>query len=343
MPELRKDLITGDWVIIATERAKRPDKFRGQPQAEASVTDTESCPFCAGNEYMTPKEVFSIGASRDSKPDRQGWQVRVVPNKFPALISGLPLHTKKKGIYDTMEGFGIHEVVILTPRHICDISRLPRTGLVSMLEAYRQRIARLKMDEKIKSIIIMHNQGREAGASLDHIHSQLFALPIIPPEIGKEIKGTIAYFNYHKHCALCDILDFEDKEKIRTVWQDKHFAVLQPFASKSPFETWIVPKKHSPYFDEISDEEIKSLAFCLKLILDFFYEDLDNPAFNYFIHTSPTLIDTSKYFHWHLELLPKLTIKAGFEMGTGVNINITTPESTAEYIKEKIESIKAGV
>jgi len=189
----------------------------------------------------------------------------------------------------------------------------------------------------------MHNQGKEAGASLDHIHSQLFGLPIIPPVLGKELSGTLSYFNHNNRCAMCDILDFELREDKRVVWEDEHFVVLQPFASGSPFETWIVPKSHSPNFDDITDEQISSFAHCLKIMLDFFYTDLDNPAFNYYIHNSPTLIDTSRYFHWHLELLPKLTIKAGFEMGTGVSINITTPEFTAEYIKEKIKSIKAGV
>ena len=343
MPELRKDLITGDWVIIATERAKRPDKFKGQPQAKPSVTDTGSCPFCKGNEYMTPREVFAIKSGRYRKPDQEGWKVRVVPNKFPALLSDLSMNTQKIGIYDTMDGFGVHEVIISSPRHVCDISTLSVAELGHMLAAYRQRIKKLKGDERIKSIIIMHNQGREAGASLDHIHSQLFALPIIPPVLGRELSGSIGYFNYKKRCAMCDILEFELGREDRVVCKDRHFAVLQPFASGSPFETWIIPRKHSPNFDDITDDQIKSFARCLKLMLDFFYSELDNPAFNYYIHNSPTLIDTSRYFHWHLELLPKLTIKAGFEMGTGININITTPESTAEYIKEKIGSIKIGV
>jgi len=343
LPELRKDLITGDWVIIATERAKRPDKFKGQPQAKAAGTDTQSCPFCTGNESMTPKEVFAIPSKGDRKPDREGWQVRVVPNKFPALIANQSSDRQKLGIYETMGGFGIHEVIISNPKHISDISVLSAEELVPMLAAYRQRITALKSNEKIQSIIVMHNQGREAGASLDHIHSQLFGLPILPPQLGKEISGTMAYFNQSKRCAVCDILDFERQAEARVVCENAHFVILQPFASGSPFETWIVPRKHCPDYGQITDGQIHALAHCLKIMLDFFYRELDNPAFNFYIHNSPTLIDTSSYFHWHLELLPKLTIKAGFEMGTGVNINITKPEYTAEYIREKIQSIKAGV
>ncbi|MCG9479594.1 MAG: galactose-1-phosphate uridylyltransferase [Actinomycetia bacterium] len=336
MPQLRKDLITGDWVIIATERAKRPDKFKGQSQVRPPETNNATCPFCAGNEDMTPQEVFTIDKVINRKPNQEGWQVRVVPNKFPALISKVGLDSSKIGIYDVMSGFGVHEVIILTPQHIRDIGDLSHQELVSMVTAYKSRIDELKKDDRIKSVIIMHNQGKEAGASLDHTHSQLFGLPFIPPVLGKELRGTIAYFNDHDRCAMCDILEYEQQQQKRIVYMDQYFMVLQPFASGSPYETWVVPRQHSPNFEDIDKQQMQSFCRCLKLVLDFFYHQLDNPAFNYYIHTSPTLIDTGKYYHWHLELIPKLTIKAGFEMGTGVNINITTPEFTAEYIKERI-------
>ncbi len=343
MPEFRKDLITGEWVIIATERAKRPDKFKKGTSYKKIKTCPESCPFCAGNESMTPKEVFAINSIKERKPDTSGWQVRVVPNKFPALISNLPLDTSKIGIYDKMSGFGVHEVIIISPKHICNIAELGLKELEVMINSYVNRMLSLREDEKIKSIIIMHNQGKEAGASLDHIHSQLFGLPMIPPVLGKELSGTLAYFNSKNSCAICDILKFEKEEDKRVVFENKDFLVFEPFASGSPYETWIVPKRHAHNFEEMTNEQTKSFAYCLKVMLDFFYKNLDNPPFNYYIHTSPTLMDTSKYFHWHLELIPKLTIKAGFEMGTGVNINITKPEYTAEFIKENLKELKIKV
>ncbi len=343
LPELRKDLITGEWVIIATERAKRPDKFKGTPSGANIKTSTESCPFCYGNESMTPKEVFTICSSRQRKPNTKGWQVRVVPNKFPALLSNLPLESSKVGIYDVMNGFGVHEVIIVSPKHIHSIAELKLGEFELMVNSYVNRMRSLRNDERIKSIIIMHNQGKEAGASLDHIHSQLFALPLIPPVLGKELSGTLGYFNSNNSCAMCDILKFESREDKRVVFEDKNFMVIEPFASSSPYETWIVPKKHSPSFESLEAEEISSFSYCLEVVMDFFYSDLNNPPFNYYIHTSPTFIDTSKYFHWHLELFPKLTIKAGFEMGTGVNINITRPEFTAEFMKEKLKRLKVKV
>jgi len=336
LPQLRKDLITGDWVIIATERAKRPDKFRGVPQSKPVEANNDTCPFCAGNEGMTPREVYALDSGKKRKPNSEGWQVRVVPNKFPALIPEVDLQSGKEGLYRTMTGFGVHEVIIASPRHICDIALLSPPEIMAMLDAYQNRINELKADDRIQSIIIMHNQGREAGASLDHIHSQLFGLPFIPPVLGKELEGTINYFNRNKKCAMCDMLKFESREAKRVVYQNRHFMVLQPFASGSPYQTWIVPRTHCSNFEYIDGPQKKSLASCLKLVLDFFYRELGNPAFNYYIHTSPSAIDASHYYHWHLEFLPKLTIKAGFEMGTGVNINITTPESTAEYMRERM-------
>ncbi|MBC7333196.1 MAG: DUF4931 domain-containing protein, partial [Actinobacteria bacterium] len=210
MPELRKDIITGEWVIMATERAKRPENFRSQPRVKAGPDDV--CPFCGGNEYMTPDEVFSISLYENRKANAPGWQVRVVPNKFPALLPDIHLSQKREGIYDVMSGFGVHEVIIHSPEHICNFSELDENQLSLIISAYVKRINELKKDERIKSIIVMLNQGKEAGASIEHSHSQVFGLPFIPPVVGEELSGTIAYFNNNDTCAMCDIIRFEKKE-----------------------------------------------------------------------------------------------------------------------------------
>lgn len=336
MPELRKDIITGEWVIVAVERAKRPENFRDQLKVKAGHGNI--CPFCSGNEYMTPGEVFSIDFVKNREANTPGWQVRVVPNKFPALLPNVELAQTKVGIYDIMSGFGVHEVIIHAPTHICNISELNDEELGLVVSAYIQRMNELKKDERIKSIIVMLNQGREAGASIEHSHSQVFGLPFIPPVIGEELSGTMLHFNNNDTCAMCDIIKFEKEEGKRVVFEDECFIILQPFASKNPFETWIVPKRHNPDFETITKEELRSFSHCLKLVVDFFYTELNNPSFNYYIHSAPALIDASKYFHWHLEFLPKLTIRAGFEIGTGVDINIASPEQTSDFMKKSLES-----
>lgn len=335
MSELRRDIITGEWVIIATERAKRPENFKSSPDIKKIAS--EVCPFCTGNEQMTPSEVFSIDSISNRKPDTPDWKIRVVPNKFPALLPDIKLSIGKNGIYEIISGFGIHEVIINTPEHVFNISDLSTEELKLVVKTYIQRVNELKGDERIKSIIIMLNQGKEAGASLEHTHSQVFGVPIIPPVVGEELQGTLRYFNIKNSCAMCDIIKFEKKDNKRIVFEDEFFVVLEPFASKNPFETWIVPKRHNPHFEKMTEDELESFTNCLKIVVDIFYGELGNPAFNYYIHTGPTLIDTEKYFHWHLEFVPKLTIRAGFEIGTGVNINITTPEYTADFMKSGIK------
>jgi UDPglucose--hexose-1-phosphate uridylyltransferase len=335
LSEFRKDIISGEWVIISKERARRPEIFKSESRVK--TISTEVCPFCSGNEHMTPGEVFSIDSFEGRKPNTSGWKVRVVPNKFPALFPKIDLEIGREGIYDIMSGFGVHEVVINTPRHTYNVGDLSSDELKLMVEAYIRRIGELKKDERIKSIIIMLNQGKEAGASLEHTHSQIFGVPFIPPKIGKELSGTIEYFNNNNRCAMCEIINFEKKEDERIIFEDEHFVIIEPFASKVPFETWIVPKRHAYEFESISCEELNSFSYCLKNVLDVFSYELGEPPFNYYIHSSPTFIDTGKYYHWHLEFLPKLSIPAGFEIGTGVNINIAPLEQTADFIREKLK------
>jgi UDPglucose--hexose-1-phosphate uridylyltransferase len=334
LPEFRKDIILDEWVIIATERAKRPENFK-EEKIKIQNQGSGICPFDKGNESMTPPEILRVG--------RQGnivdavsadWQIRVVPNKFPALIPNARPYSNKYGVYTVMDGFGLHEVVIHSPDHITNISGLDHFQIKMLVEVYLERLRTIKKDTRIESVIVMLNQGKEAGASLEHTHSQIFALPLTPPVLQRELYRTRSYFKQHNRCAVCDLLKFEMNENRRIVFENRHFIILQPFAARNPFETWIVPKFHHPNFEQITDEQVQSFAHCLKITVDFFYKELNEPPFNYYIHTGPTNSQEAyDHYHWNFELIPKLSIKAGFEIATGIDINITTPEDTAEFMK----------
>jgi UDPglucose--hexose-1-phosphate uridylyltransferase len=333
LPEYRKDIILDEWVIIATERAKRPENFKEQI-IKVENKSLSVCPFDMGNEAMTPPESLRID-SFGNEVDKDGqWQIRVVPNKFPALVPNAQPFSKQYGPYMLMDGFGLHEVVVQSPEHITNISELSLRQMELLVSVYVKRLQAIKKDSRIESVVIMLNQGKEAGASLEHSHSQIFALPLTPPILMNEISRTRSYFNHNHRCAMCDIIDFEIKEDKRVVYENKEFLVLQPYASRNPFETWIIPKFHDSNFENISAQQAGLFAQCLKMLVDFFYLDLNNPPFNYYIHTG-TLgsAKDSSHYHWHLELEPKLSIKAGFEIATGIDICITTPEYTAEYMK----------
>jgi len=233
-----------------------------------------------------------------------------------------------------MDGFGLHEVVINSPEHITNIAFLKNQELLLIIDVYTRRLRDISKDKRIESVIIMLNQGKKAGASLEHTHSQIFALPFISPILEKELQGSSKYYRKNKKCVFCKILEFELAENKRIIYQNNNFVIIHPFASRNPFETWIIPKKHYSNFENITTEETISFVDCLKKTIDFFHNELNNPAFNYYIHTGPLHISTNEYYHWHFEFIPKLSIKAGFEIATGIDICITTPEDTAYFMKE---------
>jgi UDPglucose--hexose-1-phosphate uridylyltransferase len=332
LPQYRKDIILDEWVIIATERAKRPENFR-EEKIKVENKQGAVCPFDSGNEQMTPPEVLRVDSNGNEVTDGSLWQIRIVPNKFPALIEHAEPLSRQYGIYMMMEGFGKHDVVIHSPQHITNISELDQAQVRLLVEVYIKRLLEIKKDTRIESVIIMLNQGKEAGASLEHSHSQIFALPLNPPALMKEIYGTARYFERNKKCAMCDIMHFELSENKRVVYECSEFIILQPYATRNPFETWIVPKRHISNFENISSQEKDSFAKCLKMAVDFFYYELNEPPFNYYIHTGPLQDNVGQHYHWHFELVPKFSIKAGFEIATGIDICITTPEYTAEFMK----------
>ena len=334
MPELRKDPITGRWVIIATDRAKRPTDFSRQPiQMKGGF-----CPFCAGNESKTPPEILAYRPQSNGGPppqrDAPGWKLRVVPNKFPALGIEGSLNRQAEGMFDKMNGLGAHEVIIETPEHGQTLATLPLKRVEDVLWAFRDRIVDLKKDKRFKYILIFKNHGEAAGASLEHPHCQLIALPILPKQVVEEIEGSKQYFVYKERCIYCDVIRQELESGVRVVSENEDFLTLAPYAPRFPFETWILPKLHESAFENSATHVYENLARALKTLLSKIDSVLDFPAYNFVLHTSPVQNGAVDYYHWHIEVMPKLTKVAGFEWGTGFYINPTPPEEAARFLRE---------
>ncbi len=340
MSELRKELVTGRWVIIATERSKRPDDFR-PPAAAGGREEAQFCPFCAGNEAKTPPEVFAL---RDgSAPDQPGWRVRVVPNKFPALNRGpAPKPPRKDGLFQSMAGIGVHEVVIENPDHGTELSDLPVGHVVEILRVLRDRVRSIEEDLHYQYVQVFKNKGREAGASLSHPHSQIIATPIVPKRIKEEIYGADRLHRKLKECYFCRLIREEMGLGKRVVYANAQSVAMTPFASRFPFETAIYPSRHSPFFNEVRDEELAGLAEAMKKTLTMIRTTLFDPPYNMILHMAPNPSmsekawpDLDHSYHWHFEILPILTRVAGFEYGTGFYINPVTPETAAEFLRRE--------
>jgi len=329
VPELRKDPITGRWVIISTDRSKRPSDFAREPERKRSSV----CPFCPGNEDKTPPEILAYRAN-GAGPNKPGWNVRVVPNKFPALGIEGSMDKRGEGIFDRMNGIGAHEVIIETPEHGLNMADYPPKRLEDVLWAFRDRMLDLKKDLRFRYILIFKNQGEAAGASLEHPHSQLIALPIIPKRVQEELDGSKQYFNMKERCIYCDIIQQETDSKIRIVDQNEGFLVLEPYAPRFPFETWILPLTHESAFENAPSHLYENLAKSMTSLLARVDKVLDTPPYNLVIHTSPLNEAANDYYHWRLEMMPKLTKVAGFEWGTGFYINPTPPEEAASFLRE---------
>jgi len=329
MPELRRDPIIGRWIIISSERGKKPSEF----PKDQEPNNTLSCPFCNGNEHLTPSEILAY-RQPGSQKDKPGWWVRVVPNKFPALGIEGGINKIADGIYDKMNGFGAHEIIIETPEHNKEIFDLDDKKAEDIIWSYRDRIMDLKKDIRFEYILIFKNRGSAAGASISHPHSQLIALPMVPVRVKQEMQGSKMYFDYKERCIFCDIIQQELSEQIRIVSENDDFIAVCPYASRFPFEVWIVPKKHDSHFEDIQKHEVTLLTKLMKDVLKRLNIVLDNPPYNYLIHTSPIKEGLSLYYHWHIEIMPKLTKVAGFEWGTGFYINPTLPEEAAKFLRE---------
>ena len=329
MPELRKDPVLGRWIIISTERAKRPSDFK----REETKIDAPVCPFCTGNEHMTPPEIVAY-RENSSDSNKSGWRLRVVPNKYPALRVEGDLDKKGQGIYDLMNGVGAHEVVIETPEHFVSLSQMALDNVREVIQVYRERFLDLKKDSRMNYIMLFKNVGAPAGASLEHTHTQLIGLPTIPKIVKEEMNGGKSFFDFRGRCIFCDMIAQEKEEQVRLVHQTQHFIAITPFASRFPFETWILPQDHQSSFENISDEFVNDMAHILKLVLTKLEKALDMPPYNFIIHTSPFKYNGCEYYHWHLEIIPRLTKVAGFEWGTDFYINPVLPEDAAQFLRE---------
>jgi UDPglucose--hexose-1-phosphate uridylyltransferase len=328
MSELRQNLISREWVIIATERAKRPDQFTRQKEPRMLPSHVPECPFCTGNEEKcTPGETYRYS-------DENGWKVRAVPNRYPALASLGERVRTLEGIYRTMTGVGIHEVIIEHPRHNMTTALLSRQEVADILRAYRSRYREIRQDPRIECIIIFKNQGESAGASLEHPHSQLVATPIVPAQVRDRIQDAIHFMDDTGDCVFCDMLKQELAAQERIVYDSEHFVAFVPYAALSPFHLWLFPKRHSSSFDEITDPEIDDLARNLKTVLAKLYHGLGNPDFNYCIRSVPTDEQETDYFHWYLAIIPKVSQTAGLELGSGIFVNTALPEASAKFLRE---------
>jgi UDPglucose--hexose-1-phosphate uridylyltransferase len=336
--ELRKDHFTGRWVIIAAERNKRPDDFR-PPKPEKKEGPPVFCPFCTGNESKTPPEVFAIRPD-GKEPDTPGWQVRVVPNKFPALTRGHSPQRKVRGVYECMDGIGVHEVIIESPDHDRELGDLPASQVRDIFWTYQQRIRSIESEAQYQYVQLFKNKGRAAGASLSHPHSQIVATPIIPKRIKEEIYNAERFFKKNRECIFCRTLQEDRADGQRLVASNAHFVVTAPFASRFPFELRVLPLRHSPHFGTVREEELQAFAEIMRIVIGRLKEVLADPPYNILLHQAPTPNHALKVWpqidaicHWHLEVIPVLTRVAGFEWGTGFYINPVQPEAAAKFLR----------
>jgi UDPglucose--hexose-1-phosphate uridylyltransferase len=336
MPEMRQDPATKQWVIIATERAKRPEDYKRSSKKTDYPDYDESCPFCPGNEDKTPPEEFAY-RSNGTKPNTEGWWVRVVPNKFAALVpSGNLSRIRENGFFRRMSGVGKHEIVIESPVHNATIGTMDLRQVEEILLIYRDRFNKLSQDPRFQFVTIFRNHGRLAGTSLIHPHSQMIATPIVPLHIRHRLEEAMRYYDDNGECVFCNMLDEEVRIQKRLVLETEDFVAFEPFASSAPFETWIMPKKHAATYGNISIDDGKKFAAVLSRVMKRIYTGLKDPDYNYMIHTAPFKDANENWYHWFIQIVPRLTMIAGFELGSRVFINTTPPEEAADFLRQGI-------
>jgi len=336
MPELRQDPTTKQWVVIATERAKRPEDYSKNLDKVELPHYSENCPFCPGNEAMTPPEELAYRCE-GTEPDTEGWWVRVIPNKFAALVPNGGLgRMHESGFFRSMEGVGKHEVVIESPLHNATVGTMDLRQIEEILLIYRDRFNELSQDPRFQFVTIFRNHGKLAGTSLHHPHSQLIATPIVPLHIRHRLEEAMRYYDDHGECVFCRMLDEELNVQKRVVLETEKFLAFVPFASSTPFETWIMPKEHAATYGNISIDDAKKLAEVLSRIMKKLHSGLNDPDYNYMIYTAPFKDANGNWYHWFIRIAPRLNMIAGFELGSRVFINTTPPEVAAEFLRQEI-------
>ena len=328
MPELRQNFFTKEWVIIATERAKRPEELATHRPVEVVPAFAEECPFCPGNESKTPAEVLRIPA------DAGGWVVRVVPNKFCALSSEAELTRNLQHLRRRVGGFGFHEVIIDSPDHARGMALLSTAQVADILRAYKQRYNALSFDRRIAHITIFKNHGKDAGASMPHPHSQLIATPVIPSQVRHRLFEALRHYDDVGECMYCHVVEREIEDEERIVIKSEHFVAMEIFAAATPFASHIFPLRHMASFGDITDVELADLAHVLRSLLAKIYVGLENPDLNFTVRSGPSEYGGARHFHWYVSVIPRLTRVAGFELGSGMFINSVLPEAAAEFLRK---------
>jgi UDPglucose--hexose-1-phosphate uridylyltransferase len=332
-PQFRQDPITGRWVIIAADRSARPQDYTAAPDRRANE---DACPFCEGQEHQTPAEVLAF-RHEHSQPDAPGWRVRVVPNKYPALVQNAikPVNAAAPGpspLCVALPGQGLHEVIVESPRHVVSPTELSVEEVAEGLAAYAARLRTLRGQRQWKYALVFKNVGAAAGASLEHTHSQLLATPFVPTVVQQELEGAEGYYRTHRRCIYCAMIDDEVAGGTRLVRQTANLLAFCPYASRFGYETWIAPRGHQCRFEESTPSLLVELADMLRDVLAAVERAIDPPAYNLVIHTAPFDTNALPHYHWHVEILPSLTTTAGFEWGSGIHINPMPPEDAAKQL-----------
>jgi starch synthase len=331
-PEIRKDPILEEWAIIAKGRTKRPSDYKSK-EDEYQKNQLENCPFCQGNEKMTPDELYAFRPN-GGKPNSPGWEVRVFDNKYPALMKDEDPAHGHSWLFTHISGVGAHEVIVETPDHHRDLPDLSDEQLIHVLRAYRERYRVLSLNKDLRYILIFRNHGRSAGASLSHPHSQLIATPIVPRRIKEELDSAHTFYEHTGECVFCALIREELEQKQRVILENQDFLAFAPYASRFPFEITVIPKRHQAAFSDLENGELLSLAQMLKDVLGRLKRGVNDPPYNMMIHSAPLGFLYIPYYHWHIEIIPRLTTPAGFEWGTDFYINPTPPEEAARFLKE---------
>ncbi len=326
MAELRREPVTRMWVVVTNDHPKGPSDYLPFKPPYRVREPEGPCPFCPGNEGMTPPEIFSL------RRDKGRWLVRVVPNKSPFFHIEGDYDRRPEGMYDIMEAIGAHEIVVETPDHGQNLATMEPGHIEKILLAYRERLIDLEKDERFQQFLILKNH---PGIFNRHPHSHLMAMPVIPKRMDEEIWGTLDYYQRKERCIFCDIIKEEISTKKRVVLETVHFLVFLPFASRYPFEAWIIPKVHSADFHQIKGEEVADLSVAIQSLFHAFFKLLSDPPYSLAFHTSPV---RNRYhrpeYHWHIETRVRIGLREGFEWGTGFFVNPTPPEDAARFLRE---------
>ncbi len=325
--ELRRDPVTGRWVVVGTEAPHPHDFIRRSVRAEPDP----DCPLCEGHEHLTPSELWV--ERRVGGPNGPGWTTRVVPNQTPLVRVEGTLERQGEGLFDKMTGIGAHEVVIESPRHDQSLADLGDEDIARVLWALRERTQDLRRDTRFRHFVMVKNHGDIAGASLSHPHMHLFALPVVPQEAREEVEGARAHYVAKERCLFCDIIRQEEADGRRVVAHTQSLVALTPFASRSPFETWILPRRHSAHFENSGWDDCLDVGRLLGDMLRRLNQALEHPPYQMAIHSAP-VVEGYDFYHWHIEILPRVTRSGALESLAGLHLNPTRPEDAAQFLRD---------